>query len=101
MVKVVFGKKGLIRFISHLDLMRLFQRALMRAELPVTISRGFNPRPKISIQPALKLGLESDSLELTIKMDKWLKPLFIKEKLQQQLPEGVEIGDVSLCHKHL
>ena len=93
-VKVVFTKKGLIRFISHLDLMRLFQRAVMRAELPVTISKGFSPRPKISIQPALKLGLESDSLELTIKMDKWQKPLSIKENLQGEMPEGIEIKEV-------
>jgi len=90
-IKLEFTKKGWMRFISHLDLMRLFYRALRRADLPVTISKGFSPRPKISVTPALKLGKESDSLELTIKLDEWLKPFLLTERLQPQLPEGIRL----------
>ena len=52
-----------MRFISHLDLMRLFQRALRRVGLSVEITKGFSPHLKISIVRALKLGLESDNEE--------------------------------------
>lgn len=93
-IKARFAKKDLMRFISHLDLMRLFYRALRRSELPITISKGFNPRPKISIEPALKLGEESDRLELTVKMDQWIKPSLFKTKLQAELPEGITIEEV-------
>ena len=81
-IKLRFAKIGWMRFISHLDLMRLFYRALRRAELPITISKGFSPRPRISVEPALKLGKESESLELTVKLDEWIKPSLFKEKLQ-------------------
>jgi len=107
-IKLEFTKKGWMRFISHLDLMRLFYRALRRADLPVTISKGFSPRPKISVTPALKLGKESDSLELTVKLDEELErgqvpsvspamsrkgpvPISFKERLQAQLPEGIKL----------
>ena len=92
-LKTRFAKTGQMRFISHLDLMRLFYRALRRAQLPVTISKGFSPRPKISVIPALKLGEESDSLELAVKLDEWVKPSLFKERLQVELPEGIELKE--------
>ena len=58
-MKTVFSKTGDMRFISHLDLVRLFQRACRRAGLPVAVTKGFSPRLKISILKALKLGVES------------------------------------------
>ena len=85
-----------MRFISHLDLMRIFQRASRRAEIPVTISKGFNPHPRISLQPALKLGKESNSLEAVFKLDGWINPLEFKERLQKELPEGIKILEVKI-----
>lgn len=85
-----------MRFISHLDLMRLFQRASRRAGIPVSITKGFSPHPRISIQPALKLGVESSSLEASFRLDGWMKPAEFKEKLQKKLPEGIEILEVSI-----
>ena len=95
-VRVRFAKKGRMRFISHLDVIRLFYRALRRAQLPITISKGFNPRPRISVIPALKLGKESDSLELTVRLDEWVKPSLFKERLQEQLPEGIELKETTI-----
>ena len=92
-LNIDFSKKGQMRFISHLDLMRLFQRALRRAELPIAISKGFNPRPKVSVIPALKLGEESDSLSLTVKLDEWIKPSLFRERLQAELPEGIKLKE--------
>ena len=55
-----------MRYISHLDLMRLFMRAMRRAELPLKMSEGFSPHPKLSFKRALKLGVESQQEEASI-----------------------------------
>jgi radical SAM-linked protein len=83
-----------MKYISHLDLMRLFMRALRRADLPVKITEGFNPHPKLSIKRALKLGLESEHEEATVVLKEQIIPEEFKEKLQGQLPQGIEIKSV-------
>ena len=93
-VKAIFSKIGDMRFISHLDLMRLFQRALRRAGLPVTISQGFSPHLKISIARAMKLGVQSDSEELTISMSEVVAPGLIMQSLNDKLPQGVRINQI-------
>jgi radical SAM-linked protein len=93
-IEFIFTKKGAMRFISHLDLMRLFMRAMRRADLPLKITEGFNPHPKFSIKRALKLGLESENEEAVIVLKEFLKAEDFKEKLQKQLPEGIEIKSV-------
>ena len=97
-LNIVFSKAGPLRFISHLDLARLFQRAARRAGLPVTLSEGFTPRPKISFKRALKLGLESDSEEATFSISGWIRPDEFKKRLQLQLPEGIKISNIQ-CTK--
>lgn len=59
MPRALFEKTGNAVYISHLDLMRLFQRAFKRADLPLTHTKGFNPRPSVSIALPLSLGVES------------------------------------------
>jgi radical SAM-linked protein len=93
-IKVTFSKRGLLKYISHLDLMRLFQRALRRSEVPVFITKGFNPHPKLSIMPALKVGEESNGLEAVFKLEGWMRPDEIKTRLQDKLPEGIKILEV-------
>ena len=83
-----------MRFISHLDLMRLFARAARRAELPLFISSGFSPHAKIRIKRALKLGIESDKEEAEILLTRLISPEEFRERLQRQLPEGIEIKNV-------
>ncbi len=95
-LNIVFSKKGLMRFISHLDLMRLFQRALRRANLPIAMTEGFSPRPKMSFKRALKLGVESESEEASFYINGWLSPEEFKTKLQGQLPEGIIINSIVL-----
>ena len=89
-----FSKKGLMRYISHLDLMRLFMRAMRRAGLPLKMTEGFSPHPKLSLKRALKLGLESDKEEATIVLRFPVEPDDFKNRLQRQLPEGIKIQDV-------
>lgn len=85
-----------MKYISHLDLMRLFMRALRRADLPIKITEGFNPHPKISIKRALRLGMESENEEATVALEELIKPEEFKERLQKQLPEGIHIQEICI-----
>jgi len=82
-----------MRYISHLDLMRLFMRAMRRADLPLKMTEGFSPHPKFSIKRALKLGLESEDEEASVVMKEPVVPEDFKDRLQKQLPEGIIIKD--------
>ena len=88
------SKKGLMRYISHLDLMRLFTRAMRRAELPLKMSEGFSPHPKLSLKRALKLGVESEEEEASIVLRFPVEPADFKNRLQKKLPEGISLKDV-------
>jgi radical SAM-linked protein len=88
-----FSKKGAMKYISHLDLMRLFMRAMRRADLPLKMTEGFSPHPKFSIKRALKLGLESENEEASVALKEPINPEDFKERLQKQLPEGIIIKD--------
>jgi radical SAM-linked protein len=90
----VFTKKGLMKYISHLDLMRLFTRAMRRADLPLKMTEGFSPHPKFSIKKALKLGIESENEEASVLLTEKISPLEFRMRLRKQLPEGIEIRNV-------
>jgi len=95
-MKFVFSKKGMMRFISHLDLMRLFMRAMRRADFPLKMSEGFNPHVKLSIARALKLGLESDGEEAVVVLTMFVRCDDFCRRLQAQLPEGIRIKNAVL-----
>ena len=90
----MFSKTGLMRYISHLDLMRLFMRAMRRAELPLKMTEGFSPHPKLSLKRALKLGIESEHEEASIVLRFPVTPEEFKDRLQKKLPEGIQLKDV-------
>ena len=83
-----------MRYISHLDLMRLFMRAMRRADLPLKMTEGFSPHPKLSLKRALKLGVESETEEAAIVLKYPVEPDDFKNRLQKQLPEGIKVKDV-------
>ena len=92
-INFVFAKRGAMKYISHLDLMRLLTRAMRRADLPMKITEGFNPHPKLSIKRALKLGVESENEEGGIALKERISPQEFMDRLSKQLPEGIEIKD--------
>ncbi len=94
-VKLTYSKGEEVRFIGHLDLVRAFYRAVRRAELPVVYSQGFNPKPKISFGPALKLGMTSEDQTLTLCLERTLSQDEIKEKINAVLPEGIRVLGVA------
>lgn len=72
-IRLKFTKGSEVKYISHLDLMRVFQRALRRASIPISYSSGFNPHQEISFAAPLSLGVTSNAeyvdLKLTEPMD--------------------------------
>ena len=95
-IKIKYTKGNDVKYISHRDLMRLFQRAIRRAELPIAYSQGFNPHMKISWGNALKVGHCSDHEEAVLGIEGWIKPPELMERLNRVLPKGVEILDAYL-----
>ena len=93
-VTIVFTKLGVSKYMSHLDLLRLFGRAARRAQLPFAVSEGFSKHPKIVITRALKLGQESESEEAVVRLTREMPLLEFTKKLQDELPEGIGIRKV-------
>ena len=89
-----YRKTGLVRFVSHLDIMRVFQQALRRADLDLAFTQGFNKRPIISSGYPLPLGYSSEDeyLEVVLKSE----AQDIVDRLNEQLPAGMMIESASI-----
>lgn len=95
MPRALFVKEGNAVWMSHLDLMRLFQRAFKRAGLPLTHTQGFNPRPSVSIALPLSVGVESVCELLDFELDGVVVPCHeICDRLNAALVDGVRVLDV-------
>lgn len=95
MLRLLFEKTGNAIWISHLDLMRLFQRAFKRAGLPLTHTQGFNPRPSVSIALPLSVGVESVCELLDFTLDGENVPCEeICKRLNASLVSGVRVREV-------
>lgn len=95
-VRVRFEKKGELRAISHLDLMRAFERALRRTGLPLRASEGYNPRPRISFPVPLGVGIEGRDEVMEFDLGDWESPSEIERKVREQLPEGLTLKSLVL-----
>ncbi|SDZ34278.1 radical SAM-linked protein [Proteiniborus ethanoligenes] len=91
MIRARFTKTDNIKYISHLDLMRLFQRAFRRANIPIKYSEGFNPHPRFSLATALALGVSSDGEYMDVELDEKIDIENFVQGLNNVLPEGVKI----------
>ena len=94
MPRALFEKLDNARFISHLDLMRLFQRAFKRAGLPLTHTQGFNPRPSVSIALPLSLGAESHCELLDFDLENPVPLEGIRDRLNAALIDGIRVREV-------
>ncbi len=92
MPRILFEKTGKAVWISHLDLMRVFQRAFKRAGLPLTHTQGFNPRPSVSIALPLSVGVESccEMLDFDLDGDKVANRI-VRGKLNDYLVPGIRV----------
>ena len=95
MPRALFEKTGNAVWISHLDLMRVFQRAFKRAGLPLTHTNGFNPRPSVSIALPMSVGIESCCELLDFELEGNLVPgKEILSRLNEKLIRGVRVKDI-------
>lgn len=94
-VRIRFRKAGDLRWTSHHDLMRCFERMLRRAGLPFRSTEGFNPRPCLVFAQPLALGLVGAAEVVDLELDDVLEPADIQERLARQAPPGLEILTVN------
>lgn len=95
MPRLLFEKTGNAIWISHLDLMRVFQRSFKRAGLPLTHSGGFNPRPSVSIALPLSVGVESVCELLDFDLDGYeVSCEEMRDRLNEMLVSGVKVLEV-------
>ncbi len=90
-IRFEFSKDNEAKYISHLDLLRVFERTARRAGLPLAHSQGFNPHPKIAFGPALALGTASDKEYVDISFDADLDPAGTVQVLNEKFPPGIRV----------
>jgi radical SAM family uncharacterized protein/radical SAM-linked protein len=81
-----FAKTGSLALLSHLDLVRLMERALRRSGVPVSFTGGFHPLPRVQFALALPLGAEAAGEWMDVEMAEWQDPAWVCQRLQAQLP---------------
>lgn len=95
-IKIEYSKGEEVKYLSHRDLMRAFQRAIRRADLPIAFSQGFNPHMKISWGQALKVGATSEAEYAEFEFSTWVKPDELLARLNTTLPKGLAIMNAFL-----
>lgn len=89
-IRIEFSKGDQVRFISHLDLMKAFERAIRRAGIPIALSEGFNPHPKMNFASAVAVGVTSDAEYLDMDLRYAVDADETVKHLAQALPQGLE-----------
>jgi radical SAM-linked protein len=95
-VRIKISKQGDLRYVGHLDLQRLIERAIRRSKLPIRYSQGFNPKVRLNLASALPLGQESISEVMDIWLEELVAPAAVAVTLNEALPAGVRVLEVEL-----
>ena len=90
-LRIRFSRGEEIKFISHLDIMRLWERAFRRAQIPLAYSEGFSPHPRLSLAAPLPVGVTSEVELMDVFVIKPVSPHWFTTAVSQQLPSGIEI----------
>jgi radical SAM-linked protein len=93
-LRVRFGKQGDMALVSHLDLLRLFDRALRRAGLPISFTGGFHPMPRISLANALALGASSSGEIVDFELNQVVEAETFRQQLADALPTDIPVYNV-------
>jgi len=93
-IRVKFSKKGSLMYISHLDLAKTMQRIMVRADIDIWYSEGFNPQPKIVFAVPLPVGVESDCEFLDIRINTPMELDEIKARISKNFPDEMKVLDV-------
>ena len=92
-VRLKFSKVGKLQFISHLDLHRTFNRAIIRAGIPAWYTKGFNPHTKLVFATPLSIGAQSTCEYLDVRVEREMSPTEIMNRLNAELPGEMQITD--------
>ena len=93
-LRVRYAKRGRLRFTSHRDFSRAFERAIVRARVPMAYSSGFNPHPRISYAGASPTGAASEAEYLEIGLARRTEPADVLVALDEALPPGLDVLEV-------
>jgi radical SAM-linked protein len=93
-IRIKFSKKGNLMYISHLDLSKTMQRIMVRADIDIWYSEGFNPQPRVVFAVPLPVGVESDCEYLDIKINSPMDANEIKERISKNFPDEMKVLDV-------
>src|SRR5258706_12724738 len=88
---ITFEKGESVRWLGHLDILRTFERAIRRADLPIAFSTGFNPRERIAFANALSTGVTGAAELATIEFTEAVDPPNLIESLNEKLPPGIRL----------
>ena len=88
---VRYAKRGKMRFASHLDVARAFERGVRRAGLPIAYSAGFTPHPKISYAGGAPTGVASEAEYLSLALTSRIEADVAREQLNAALPDGIDV----------
>ncbi len=90
-LRLKFSRGEELKFLSHLDLMRLWERALRRANLPLAYSEGFTPHPQIALAAPLSVGVLSQAELMDVFLSRWVPPQSFVSQVKEQLPRGIDL----------
>ncbi len=93
-LRLKFSRGDEVKFISHLDIMRLWERAIRRAGLPLMYSEGFTPHPRLSLAAPLSLGVTSDAELMDAYFGGQMPPQYMQAQIDRQMPAGITIHDI-------
>ncbi|HET7532879.1 MAG TPA: TIGR03936 family radical SAM-associated protein [Nocardioidaceae bacterium] len=93
-LRIRYAKRGRLRFTSHRDFSRAFERAVFRARIPMAYSSGFNPHPRISYAGAAPTGSASEAEYLEIALAQEVDPADVHTALDEALPDGLDVLEV-------
>ncbi len=92
-LRVMYSKQGNAKYFGHLEMMKIFLRAIRRVGIQVKFSEGFHPMPKVSFEDPLPIGMESLNETMFLTVPENIHPQKIVEGLNRQLPEGLAVHD--------
>ncbi len=93
-LRIKFSRGEELKFLSHLDMMKLWERALRRARIPLAYSQGYTPHPQLSLAAPLAVGVTSEAELMDIYLSRWVTLQFFEARVKEQLPQGIRLLEV-------
>lgn len=93
-LRITFSRGEEVKYITHLDLMRFWERALRRAGIPLAYSEGYSPHPRLSLAAPLAVGVTSSGELMDVYLSQRITPHHFLKEVSKQLPPGIDIHEV-------